>query len=116
MVKSVHAPDTGIEKDVPPSNTAASALLITPAFTRFPRPGQREPFSGLCRSQLFALIKSGRVKSHSLKMPGCSRGVRLICCASLRAAIESFGDGQQEGSAETADAPAMPTPANQGQP
>jgi hypothetical protein len=30
-------------------------------------------------------------------MPGCSRGVRLIDCASLRAAIESFDDGQQRG-------------------
>jgi len=70
---------------------------ITPAFTRFPRPGQREPFSGLCRSQLFALIKSGKVKSHSLKMPGATRGVRLIDCESLRAAIESFGSDQQEG-------------------
>ena len=97
MAKSNHAQDTGDNNVVPPSNAAASALQISPAFTRLPRPGQREPFSGLCRSQLFALIKSGRVKSHSLKMPGCKRGVRLIDCASLRATIESFGDGQQEG-------------------
>jgi len=99
MVKQVHTPDDG-KKVVLPSNTAASVSQISPAFTRFPRSGQREPFSGLCRSQLFALIKSGRVKSHSLKMPGCTRGVRLIDCASLRAAIESFGDGQQEGVAQ----------------
>jgi len=70
---------------------------IIPAFVRLPRPGQREPYSGLCRSQLFQLIKSGRVKSHSLKMPGTTRGVRLIDAISLRAAIESFGDGQQRG-------------------
>jgi hypothetical protein len=100
MVKPVDARDNGDRKVVTPSNAASSALQISPAFTRFPRPGQREPFSGLCRSQLFALIKSGRVKSHSLKMPGCSRGVRLICCASLRAVIESFGDGQQSGGVE----------------
>jgi len=85
-------------QSAPPSNPAASVLqtTIAPAFTRFPRPGQREPFSGLCRSQLFALIKTGKVKSHSLKMPGATRGVRLIDCASLRAAIESFGDGQEK--------------------
>jgi hypothetical protein len=100
MVKQIHAPDTGDKKVVPPSNAAASASQISPAFTRFPRPGQREPFSGLCRSQLFSLIKSGRVKSHSLKMPGATRGVRLIDCASLRAAIESFGNGQQQGDGE----------------
>jgi hypothetical protein len=72
----------------------ATPSNITPAFTRFPRPGQREPFSGLCRSQLFALIKSGRLKSYSLKMPGTSRGVRLIDCDSLRAVIQSFGGGE----------------------
>jgi hypothetical protein len=70
---------------------------VPPFTTRFPRPGEREPFSGLCRSQLFALVKEGRVKSYSLKTPGTSRGVRLIDCASLRAVIESFGDNQQQG-------------------
>ena len=78
-------------------DAGATQSNISPAFVRLPRPGQRESFSGLCRSQLFSLIKSGRVKSHSLKMPGATRGVRLIDCASLRAAIESFGDGQQRG-------------------
>jgi hypothetical protein len=96
MRKIIPAPETGT-KNVPPNDTAASALQISPAFTRFPRPGQREPFSGLCRTQLFALIKSGRLKSYSLKMPGTTRGVRLIDCASLRAVVQSFGDGQQRG-------------------
>jgi hypothetical protein len=99
MKRNFNAPDDG-KKVVLTSDTSASVSQISPAFTRFPRPGQREPFSGLCRSQLFALIKSGRIKSYSLKMPGTSRGVRLIDCASLRAAIESFGDGQQEGAVQ----------------
>jgi hypothetical protein len=79
-----------------PSNTAASVLqsTIVPAFVRLPRAGQREPYSGLTRSALFNLIKSGRVKSHSLKQPGCKRGVRLIDAISLRAVIENFGDDQ----------------------
>lgn len=86
-----------------PSNTAASVLptTIAPAFVRLPRAGQREPFSGLTRSALFTLIKSGRVKSHSLKQPGCKRGVRLIDAISLRAVIESFGDGQQESAVQS---------------
>ena len=61
---------------------------ITPAFVRLPRAGHREPYSGLSRTQLFALIKTGRVKSHSLKTPGATRGVRLIDAQSLRTAIE----------------------------
>jgi hypothetical protein len=93
MAIKVHAQDTG-SKNVPPSNTA-SALQITPAFTRVPRPGFRDPFSGFCRSQMFEAVKSGRVKSYSIKKPGTSRGVRVIDCDSLRAYIESFGDGQQ---------------------
>jgi hypothetical protein len=73
----------------------ATPSNITPAFIRLPRAGQREPFSGLTRTQLFTFIKTGRVKSHSLKMPGCKRGVRLIDAISLRAAIQSFDNGQQ---------------------
>jgi hypothetical protein len=95
MVIKVHAPDTGT-KNVPPSNAAASASQISPAFVRLPRPGQREPFSGLTRSTLFNLIKTGRVKSHSLKMPGCKRGVRLVDAISLRAAIETSSPEQPQ--------------------
>jgi len=80
-------------------DAGATPSNITPAFVRLPRAGQREPFSGLTRTQLFNFIKTGRVKSHSLKMPGTTRGVRLIDCASLRAAIQSFGDNQQRGDA-----------------
>ena len=116
MVQPINAKDTGNKKVVPPSNAAASALQISAFATRIPRPGVRDPFSGFCRSQMFAAIKSGCVKSYSIKHPGATRGVRLIDCASLRAYIESFSDGKQEGSAETADTPATPTPANQGQP
>ena len=96
----LNAPDTG-KMVVPPSNAAASALPISPAFTRVPRPGFRDPFSGFCRSQMFEAVKSGRVKSYSIKKPGTSRGVRVIDCTSLRAYIESFGDGQQRGGETT---------------
>jgi hypothetical protein len=81
-------------------DAGATQSNITPAFVRLPRAGQREPFSGLTRTQLFSFIKSGRVKSHSLKMPGATRGVRLIDAISLRAAIQSFDDNQQQGDAK----------------
>lgn len=76
-------------------DASATPIHITPAFVRLPRAGEREPFSGLTRTQLFNFIKTGRVKSHSLKMPGCKRGVRLIDAISLRAAIQSFDNGLQ---------------------
>ena len=69
-------------------DAGATPSNISPAFVRLPRPGEREPYSGLCRSQLFQLIKSGRVKSYSLKSPGTKRGVRLIDTTSLRQLIE----------------------------
>jgi hypothetical protein len=94
MSKKVDATDPGDKTIVLPGNAAASALQITPAFIRFPRPGQRDPFSGFSRSQMFEAVKSGRVKSYSIKKPGTSRGVRVIDCDSLRAYIESFGDGE----------------------
>jgi hypothetical protein len=107
MVKPVHAPDAGGKKDAPLGDGASALQNIAPAFVRLPRAGQREPFSGLSRTQLFQLIKTGRVKSHSLKMPGCKRGVRLIDAISLRSVIESFSDGQPE----TTMTPATPIPA-----
>jgi hypothetical protein len=93
MKKNFVVPDDG-KKVVLPSDAAVSPSQMSPTFVRLPRPGQRELFSGLTRSTLFNLIKTGRVKSHSLKMPGCSRGIRLIDFKSLCEAIS--GTGQQE--------------------
>lgn len=100
-MKNFSAPDTSDKNVVPSSDAAASVSQILPAFTRYPRPGFRDPFSGLCRTQMFIAVKSGRVKTHSLKMPGTTRGTVLIDCASLRSYIESFGDGQQNGGETT---------------
>lgn len=69
---------------------AAGALQAPnqPAFVRLPRPGQRESLTGLTRTAIFGLLKAGKVRSVSLKQPGCKRGVRLVDAASLVAAIE----------------------------
>lgn len=64
-------------------------VAVTPRFIRYPRVGTRDPVCGLSRAQLHLLVKSGRVRSFSLKSPGKARGVRLIDTASLIAAIEA---------------------------
>jgi hypothetical protein len=63
---------------------------LQPCFVRLPKPGTLCPFTGLSRTQMYLLCKSGKVKSYSLKRRGARRGVRLIDFQSLVAAIEEF--------------------------
>ena len=67
------------------------AMIGTPAaaeWARLPRVGQT--VEGIFRSELFALVKSGKVKSAAIKTPGAARaGMRLIHIPSLRAWIAS---------------------------
>lgn len=70
----------------------APATSISPFSIRLPRPGQRDPYTGLTRSALFALLKDGKVKSVSLKQPGCKRGVRLIDARSLVEFLSSLAE------------------------
>jgi len=63
-------------------------ILNTAEYARIPRTG--ETLEGLFRSQLFALIKSGEIKSASINTAGAKRvGVRLIHVPSLREWIAS---------------------------
>lgn len=82
---------------VPPSDAAASASSpqLQPAFLRLPRSGELDWWSGLSRSQLWLLIKSGCIKSHSLKRAGTRRGVRVIDTASLLSYIKSLPPAEQ---------------------
>jgi hypothetical protein len=73
------------------TKAGAPVTPIIPAYIRLPRSGQRDPYTGLSRTALFGLLKLGRVKSISLRQPGCRRGVRLIDVPSLIAAINSSG-------------------------
>lgn len=77
-------PDSG-QTAVPPSDAAvgASQPQLQPAFLRLPRSGSLCWFSGLSRSQMWLLVKSGCIRSHSLKRPGTRRGVRLVDVPSL---------------------------------
>jgi hypothetical protein len=69
---------------------------LQPRFVRLPKPGTLCPFTGLSRTQIYLLCKSGKIKSHSLKRPGTCRGVRLIDYQSLVAAIEEFASAEEQ--------------------
>ena len=56
-------------------------------WARMPKVG--ETIEGLFRTQLFALMQSGAIKSAAIKAPGALRtGVRLVHIPSVRAYIE----------------------------
>ena len=73
----------------------AARLGSNPAaqeWARIPRVGQT--LEGFFRSQLFALIRDGKIKSAAIKQPGQIRpGMRLVHLPSLRAYIASYVDG-----------------------
>ena len=76
--------------------TPASVSQLQPRFVRLPKPGTLCPFTGLSRTQIYLLCKSGKVKSHSLKRRGTYRGVRLIDFQSLVSAIEEFASVEKQ--------------------
>ncbi len=88
------ARDSGIRGDQ--GQTPASVSHLQPRFVRLPKPGTLCPFTGLSRTQIYLLCKSGKVKSHSLKRRGTCRGVRLIDFQSLVAAIEEFASAEKQ--------------------
>ncbi len=50
-------------------------------------------WSGICRSLIYKLMTSGKIRSVSLRERGTSRGTRLISFPSLRAFLESKAEG-----------------------
>ena len=57
-----------------------SVIQLNPRFARVPRAVE---YSGLSRTMIFALIKSGDIKSVSLKSKGKSRGIRMVDLKSI---------------------------------
>ncbi len=57
---------------------------IEPEFCAFPGPAQVEPYGGLRRGMLYQLARDGHIKTVSLRMPGKTRGRRLIVLSTLR--------------------------------
>lgn len=49
-------------------------------------------YSSFCSGHLERLAKAGLIKSHNVRMPGASRGRRVIDRHSLDSYIESSGD------------------------
>jgi hypothetical protein len=79
--------------------TSPRTFTLTPAqdepafdpadtWIRLPKPKQQEPHTGLTRAFLYSLLKSGAIRSASLKPRGAIRGVRLIHLGSLLAFIK----------------------------
>jgi hypothetical protein len=57
--------------------------LVRPNFLRLPRAGSKCPITGLSRTAMYALCKSGAVKSVVLRQLGARRGTRLVSYESL---------------------------------
>jgi hypothetical protein len=70
--------------------------MLQPRFIRLPKPGALCPFTGLSRTQIYLMCKSGKVISHSLKRRGTVRGCRLIDFQSLVAAIQEFASAEEQ--------------------
>jgi hypothetical protein len=86
----------------------SDASKATPRYIRLPRAGQRDEICGLSRSTLSALIRSENgekplVKSHSLKMRGAARGIRLIEVESLLAHIAAQGSDTNDENSQAAN-------------
>ena len=74
---------------------AAARVAPNAEWARIPKTG--ECLEGLYRSQLFALVKSGAVKSAAVKAPGAARtGMRLIHLPSLRQWINQHAVAEGE--------------------
>ena len=54
-----------------------------PEWIRLPRTGEQCQWTGLSRSTLWQILKTGRVKTVVLRRPGTLRGARLILLDSL---------------------------------
>lgn len=72
---------------------AAAHVTASQEWSRIPRTG--ETLEGLFRSQIFALIKTGAVRSAAIKQPGAARcGMRLVHIPSLRGWIEKHVESE----------------------
>jgi hypothetical protein len=72
------------------SRKAAKNLVVDGSFRRWFRPKEAKEFTGLSRSKLYELIRSGAIKSVSIKRKGAVRGIRLIDRQSCLEFFESF--------------------------
>lgn len=77
------------------TETATRVAPNNAEWARIPKTG--ETLEGLFRSQLFALVKNGSVKTAAIKSPGAARtGMRLVHLPSLRAWINQHAVAEGE--------------------
>jgi hypothetical protein len=81
--------ETGQQSSI--ATTAAPSIAapvtpggIEPEFTPMPSPSQVEPYSGLRRGMLYELWREKKIETVSLRMPGKTRGRRLIVLSTLK--------------------------------
>ena len=81
---------------VAPPRVAANNATAEPEFIRLPvGRGARGPYTGLSRAYIYQLINERKIKSVSLRKPGCLRGVRLIHLASLKSYLRRLMEQQE---------------------
>ncbi len=69
---------------------APASVMPEPEWIRVHQACQ---WSGMCRSLIYKLMSSGKIRSVSLRERGTIRGTRLISFPSLRAFLESKAEG-----------------------
>lgn len=80
-----------------------SAIETSPSIeAEFLRVRDVAKFCGLCRTTVYALIKSGKLKSKCIRQPGSTTGIRLISKQAIRDFIESCPDTPPGGGKEGA--------------
>lgn len=73
-------------------SSASQTVTTRPEFCRLPRPGEKCQLSGLNRTTLFALCKTGKIRSKVLRRVGATRGIRLLVVESLLAYLHGLPD------------------------
>ena len=61
---------------------------VLPVWVRAPKTGL-EYYTGCSRAKLYAWARAGFIRSRSIRMPGCGKGVRLFNLQSVLAFIEA---------------------------
>jgi hypothetical protein len=85
--------------------SSAHLKNIRPVWLRVP---EAVRLSGLCRSSIYALISSGKIKSFTNKIHrDCQRGTRLISYDSLMSYLEqAYQEAVSQGNRDVTNTPA----------
>lgn len=86
-----------LHQNIQPQSDSATPndtkLQIEPEWLKIP---EAVRFSRICRSKIYTLIRSGKIRSVSLREEGETKGTRLVSVHSLRRFLESRASGGEE--------------------